>query len=185
MRNFLNKKTSILLVSSFLCLGAVFVFINRVPDVHAGVDVVDWFETVDDLKEKAELIVEIDVDSTETINYGDLLFTLSSNKVLKVFKGDKKLKSVQILETGGLGEVEIDGNKRKINLIVEHGEVLKKKEKAIVYLEKYEGGVAENCYVIIGVHQGKFKKNNITNKLTPPDEVEQFEEVTNVNDLNL
>lgn len=50
----LNKKKSLLFIcSSILIMGLIFTFYNnnKIIDVHAAVDVVDYYEDVEDLKE--------------------------------------------------------------------------------------------------------------------------------------
>ena len=124
------------------------------------------------------------MNSTESINYGDLIFTLSTNNVNKVYKGIEDMKTVSILETGGIGMLNINGKKSEVNLILEQNEVLKNKENVIVYLEKYEGPIAQDCYVILGVHQGKFKLNK-TNKIMPPKFHDDFKNINELSDLKL
>lgn len=187
MINYTNKKIPYIIFCSLVALALSLVFImlnNKVTDVHASGDIVDNFETVEELEERAELILELEVNSLESISYGDVLFTLSNNDVKKVYKGSKDIKSISILETGGIGELNIDGKKTKVNLIFENNEVLKNKEKVIVYLEKYEGPIAQDSYVILGVHQGKFKLNK-NNKITPPILHSDFEYIEEISDLKL
>jgi len=77
------------------------------------------------------------------------------------------------LETGG----QIDNKEYSI----EGNDVLRENEKAILFLEKYEGPVAEDAYVVLGVYQGKFKINPDNNQYIVPSGAPQFlEELKNI-----
>jgi hypothetical protein len=121
-------------------------------------DITVSYNNPTELFNASDLILEIDISQNKFFTYQEVPFTLSIAKVTKVYKGaiDKK-DSIKILETGGIinnTEYYFEGNP-----------VLKEKEKALVYLVKYDGPINDDCYVIRGVYQGKFKKEN--NKIIP------------------
>ncbi|REB06017.1 hypothetical protein DVB69_13855 [Sporosarcina sp. BI001-red] len=179
------EKIGLLLSGSLLAVSLFFVTPNNnIADVHAEADIVDHFSNVEELSARAELILEVDVNSTESIDFGDLVFTVSNNTVKKVYKGNEDMKSVSILETGGIGRLNVNGKRAEANLILNDNEEFKKKDKAIVYLEKYEGPIAKDCYVILGVYQGKFKLKN-TNEIVPPNSSELSKEIDQLSDLDL
>ena len=55
----------------------------------------------------------------------------------------------------------------------------------IVFLQRYEGPIADNAYVILGGYEGKFKIDG--NKVVPPilEEVSDLNAVHTVTDLQL
>jgi hypothetical protein len=138
---------------------------------------VDWHDNVDDLKTDAELIVEIGVKDTETIIFSDVPFTLSSVKVKISYKGLSPNKEITILETGG----EINEE----TFTFSHNDPLKKGQKALLFLKKYNGPITEDSYVVLGVFQGKFKIKE-DNFLIPSNDVsDKLNKVTKFEDLNL
>ncbi|QDX92397.1 hypothetical protein C2W64_01370 [Brevibacillus laterosporus] len=142
--------------------------------VNLSGDVQENFDSIDDLKESSEVIAEVEIMKDEGFEYRNVIFTLSESKLQKVYKGDfKEGDTLEILETGGF--------KDGVEYTFEGNEVLKEKDTAIVFLEKYEGPVAENAYVIKGVYQGKFIKNN--DKLKTANGVSQGLKVNNIQEL--
>ncbi|MBG9944404.1 hypothetical protein ABE237_17115 [Brevibacillus formosus] len=121
--------------------------IIKIVDVSG--DVVEGFDSIKKLNESAEVIAEVEINESESFQYKSVVFTLSDAKVKQVHKGDVEPENViKILETGGYK----DGTAYTF----EGNEVFETGEKAYVYLEKYEGPVVEDAYVIKGVYQGKF-----------------------------
>ncbi|MEK3882447.1 hypothetical protein [Paenibacillus sp. PL2-23] len=150
---------------------------QSLPTVDMHFDLVEKFDSVEELYEKSNIIAQVKVGNTNTIEYGNVAFTLSNVEIIKVFKGDLDKKStISILETGGTHDGLI--------YRAEGNAVFTKSDQAIVYLEKYEGPIADNSYVIKGVYQGKFKVNG--EKITPPNEVDgNIESVKSIKDLKL
>ncbi|CAM2773777.1 hypothetical protein PASE110613_00100 [Paenibacillus sediminis] len=139
-------------------------------------DLTESFDSIESLEQSASLIANVKVNSSKSFTYGNVVFTLSNVSVNKAYKGEAD-KTINILETGGIGE---DG----LYYTVEGNDVLLKNQQAIVYLEKYDGPIAENAYVIKGVYEGKFKIQN--GKLLPPKETKgDIQHVNSINDLNL
>lgn len=166
-----DNKLSLVIVF-FIILGVVALIgnLNKTSDnivnVHATGDIIDKFTSVDALSQRAEYIVEISASNVEPLVYGDVAFTLTNGKVEKVYKGELKESTINILETGGIKEVDINGDKRKVNIVFEDNEVFRPGQKAIVFIEKYKGPITDDAYVILGVFQGKFLLDG--ENLTPP-----------------
>ncbi|WP_037283206.1 hypothetical protein [Saccharibacillus sacchari] len=161
-------------------------------------DVAEYYETVPELIQSSDLIVEIEAEQQETVNYSDVIFTLTNSSVSKIHQGEYNQNSIKILETGGLTQVDQDGQIQNINIVFEDNPVFQIGQKAIVFLDKYEGPVAEDAYVIKGAYQGKFLINpnrslqsqmNTTSEYTiqPPSnggiqDLTQIEELVNAKD---
>lgn len=136
-------------------------------------DIIDGYETVKELQDAADIVAQVEVSESSNIVYDELPFTLNTSTVKKVYKGQEK-ESIDILETGGF----IDD----IEYTFEENPVLKKKEKAVVFLQKYEGPIASDAYVILGVFQGKFKLKD--GKLEPSKDVDgELETIYNLDSL--
>lgn len=122
---------------------------QTIKKVDVSGEVVEDFDSIQKLNESAEVIAKVEINVSESFQYKNVVFTLSDAKVKQVYKGDVEPENViKILETGGYKdgtEYTFEGN-----------EVFETGEKAYVYLEKYEGPVAKDAYVIKGVYQGKF-----------------------------
>ncbi|KMZ41702.1 MULTISPECIES: hypothetical protein [Bacillales] len=149
---------------------------QTIKKVDVSVDVVEGFDSIKELHESAEVIAEVEINDSESFQYSNVVFTRSDAKVKQVYKGDVEPENViKILETGGYKngtEYTFEGNK-----VFETG------EKAYVYLEKYEGPVADDAYVIKGVYQGKFLKEE--GKLQSPNGVAKGLQVSNESQLGL
>ncbi|GAB1529840.1 MULTISPECIES: hypothetical protein [Brevibacillus] len=144
--------------------------------VDVSGEVVEGFDSIKELNESAEVIAEVEINESESFQYKNVVFTLSDAKVKQVYKGDVLPENViKILETGGYKngtEYTTEGNK-----VFETG------EKAYVYLEEYEGPVAEDAYVIKGVYQGKFLEEE--GQLQSPNGVAKGLQVSNESQLGL
>ncbi|WP_173275974.1 hypothetical protein [Paenibacillus sp. NEAU-GSW1] len=145
--------------------------------VNVHFDLSEHFESVESLQESASLIARVKIKDTSSYQYGNVVFTLSDATVKKVYKGDiEKQADIRILETGGSYEGLV--------YIAEGNAVFAKNDEAVVFLEKYDGPVAEDAYVIKGVYQGKFKVKG--DQLIPSDEVfGELQTVDSYSDLNL
>ncbi|NRR01816.1 hypothetical protein HP570_06230 [Brevibacillus sp. RS1.1] len=149
---------------------------QTIKKVDVSVDVVEGFDSIKKLTESAEVIAEVEINESESFQYENVVFTLSDAKVKQVYKGDVLPENViKILETGGY--------KNGTEYTFEGNEVFETGEKAYVYLEKYEGPVAEDAYVIKGVYQGKFLKEE--GKLQSPNGVAKGLQVSNESQLGL
>lgn len=122
------------------------------------------------------MIAKVEINVSESFQYKNVVFTLSDAKVKQVYKGDVEPENViKILETGGYKdgtEYTFEGN-----------EVFETGEKAYVYLEKYEGPVAKDAYVIKGVYQGNFLEEE--GELQSPNGVAKGLQVNNESQLQL
>lgn len=110
------------------------------------------FTSIDDLTAVAKTIVEVDIlDQQDTIEYGGVVFTVSTAKVISSIKGNAAEGiNIKVLETGGM---MAEGQEFKFNGIP----VAKKNEKLFLFLDEYKGPIVQGAYVPIGVYQGKFK----------------------------
>ncbi|MFF0827248.1 hypothetical protein ACFYU8_10235 [Brevibacillus sp. NPDC003359] len=149
---------------------------QTIKKVDVSGDVVEGFDSIKKLNESAEVIAEVEINESESFQYKNVVFTISDAKVKQVYKGDVDPENViKILETGGYKdgtEYTFEGN-----------EVFETGEKAYVYLEKYEGPVAEDAYVIKGVYQGKFLEEE--GKLQSPNGVAKGLQVKSESQLGL
>ncbi|TKI56333.1 hypothetical protein E8L90_13105 [Brevibacillus antibioticus] len=149
---------------------------QTIKKVDVPGDVVESFDSTKELNESAEVIAEVEIDESESFQYENVVFTLSNAKVKQVYKGHVDPENViKILETGGYKdgtEYTFEGN-----------EVFETGEKAYVYLEKYEGPVAEDAYVIKGVYQGKFIEEE--GKLQSPNGVAEGLQIESESQLGL
>ncbi|MBP2002585.1 hypothetical protein J2Z69_003671 [Paenibacillus shirakamiensis] len=111
-------------------------------------DLAEGFETVDELKNSSEVIVEVEADKGTSFEYNHAIFTSTRVKINKIYKGELNVDYIKVLETGGFyhnSENVLEGNY-----------VLQSGEKAILFLDKYIGPVTSNSYVVKGAYQGKF-----------------------------
>ena len=161
----MNRRSVILLGT--LIVGAALLFgyekvsgerALTVVDTHASL--VHDYTTVAELKQEADIIAEVQINQSQATKYKDLVFTISEAKVMKTFKGTVS-DNLNILETGGT----FQDTKYMLN----GNEAFSTGNKAIVFLERYEGPIAENAYVILGVYEGKFQMNG--SKLTASKEI--------------
>lgn len=114
-------------------------------DIQASV--VKGYHHVQELYQDADVVAEIEVKNSKSINYSGVVFTVSETHVTQVYEGS--VQTLTILETGGKqGEIDYTMNG---NYVLQPG------DRAIVFLEKYTGPIIDDAYVILGVYQGKFK----------------------------
>jgi hypothetical protein len=142
-------------VLSFLVLAFIVVSVAACsPKVEEGgpSQLETYFTSMDELTNSAKAIVEVDItDQQETIEYGGIVFTVSTAKVITSLKGSATPGTdIRVLETGGM---MADGQEFKFNGIP----VAKKNEKLFLFLDEYKGPIVQGAYVPIGVYQGKFK----------------------------
>jgi len=131
---------------------------------------------VADLKDKSDVIVEVNVGKTasKSLEYKHVVFTITNVEVQKTFKGDQHANdSINILELGGFYD-----NKE---YVYGNNHVLQPGEKVILFLERYQGLVTNDAYVIKGVFQGKFKLDGSKGKLEKNNE--KFGELQNVQSI--
>jgi hypothetical protein len=117
-----------------------------------GASLTTSYDSVEGIKKSADVIAEVEIKDLEYFEYSNIPFTLSNAVVTNVHKGDiKQMETIHVLETGGV----IDN----VEYAFEGEKVLKKDEKAIVFLNVYEGPIKPDVkkYVVAGVYQGKFR----------------------------
>ncbi len=104
----------------------------------------EHFDTLNDLKQGATNIVEVEVLDHYVVTQGDMPFTISNVKTLTSIKGDtKKDDKIKVIETG-------DTSFGGIN-------VMQAGEHLILFVKPFVGPQVTGAYVILGVWQGKFK----------------------------
>ncbi|WP_135549230.1 hypothetical protein [Paenibacillus cymbidii] len=176
----IKKRNKIVVLSAitFIAIIGFIVYTLNIPlrTVDTGGELTKGYSSVNDLKDSSELIAEVLIADSDALKYKNVVFTVQSAQVQKLFKGNADTKNIQILETGGVyGNVEYTFEKNK---------VMKKGEKAVVFLEKYKGPILKDAYVILGVFHGKFTFDE-DGDLTPSHEtVGEISTVKNLGDLN-
>lgn len=109
------------------------------------------FENTDELLKHAYDVIHIEVSGrNETIEYGEMLFTLTDATVIQdSFSLFENEQNILIFETGGITD------KKEVTFGDEG--LLKKGNEYLVYVQKYEGPVTnKESYVVLGVYQGRF-----------------------------
>ncbi|MCR2802316.1 hypothetical protein [Paenibacillus soyae] len=163
MNKFNLKTTTYLLITLCLIIIVALFLVSQIStkkvsriDVSGDLSII--YNSVSEMEEDADLIVEVEVDNPNSFMYYNAAFTLSTAKIKKVHKGDLALKEINLLETGGIVQ-----NKE---FIFEQNPVSKKKDRLLLYLQKYIGPIHNDAYVILGAYQGKFKM--LDDKIIPP-----------------
>ncbi|TVX94119.1 hypothetical protein [Paenibacillus agilis] len=101
------------------------------------------YNALEELAYDAELIIEAELTGkSKEIPFRSTRYKLTEVNVNKVMKGNIELKSnvIQLLEIASLS---MDPHKNNI-----------------LFLDKYEGPVANDAYVVVGLYQGRFKIND-------------------------
>ncbi|MEC1179629.1 hypothetical protein P9B03_14105 [Metasolibacillus meyeri] len=179
-----NLLVSVVILAIFILMLLVYFNLKEPRELPITGDIVSSYNNPDELKQAAELIVEVAIEDTKSINFENVLFTLSKGKVKHNYKGET-VDTINILETGGTGEININGRDEKVKMVFEENEVFNENEHAILYLERYEGPIVQDAYVILGVYQGKFKLEPQSKKVIPPNHAGKLEEVLELKDLEL
>lgn len=130
---------------------------RQVQTVEVSGDLAIQYKSVDELKRNAEIIVRVKAEKVKSLTFQNTVFTVSTNDVQKVYKGTSVPSTLKVLETGGL-----IGDK---NYVFESSPVLSPGEEAVLFLERYDGPITNDAYVVLGAFQGKF--NATGEELTP------------------
>lgn len=155
---------------------------DDIINITATGDVVKGYASVKELYEDATLVAQVEATSINSLSYSDVAFTITEGKIEKMLKGEYKANDViSILETGGITELKVGNKTQMVNVIFEENNVFRLGEKAIVFLKKYVGPVADDSYVVLGAYQGKFLIDG--DKVVPP--AQGNVEVKHINDLNI
>ncbi|MBA2939136.1 hypothetical protein HZF08_12545 [Paenibacillus sp. CGMCC 1.16610] len=177
----LNKNKIILGLIIALCLSTLLIYLLNIPVLtfNSHGELSESFSTVDELKQKAEVIVEVNISDAKAEKYNEVVFTLSNAEVKKIYKGELQNKtSINILETGGVHN--------HIEHTFEGEKTLKKQDTAILFLKKYNGPVTKEAYVILGMYQGKFKLDKSGTVIGKNKELPTgLNAITNKHNLNL
>ncbi len=144
----------------------------------ASLSMVDSFESVEQLVERSEIVIQGEVISNEYIDYDDIPFTISTVKILDIISEDKDEftigDTIKVVQTGGLYVQKDVGGDEKIFTTEEQKEefkknegktieitandapVIKKSNEAVLFLTDYDGPLGTDLYVPIGDYQGRF-----------------------------
>jgi len=99
------------------------------------------YTTFDELEQESYMIVEIDnIQKQEIINYGGIDFIISEVNLNRSIKNNESVENIKILQTN-----------------VAEDPILVNNQKYLLFLDEYEGPVASDVYVILGMYQGQFK----------------------------
>lgn len=143
-------KKSIILVLSLCLLIVTCIAVKKANIKYStGNGKISYIATdIKELANDSELIVVGKVEKgKKTVTFSKVEFTISSLNVSETIKGNIHANSkINILQTSNL---DIDP-------------ILEANEKVLLFLEKYEGSVTDDAYVIKGLYQGHYKiKNDI------------------------
>lgn len=148
--------------------------LDETPRVGRSISIAESFDSIQELKDRAELIALVSIKNTKPLSAGGVTFTVSESELMEVFKGKAPQTVINILETGGIENgkmISYDGNT-----------VMQKNDQAIVFLERYVGPIVDDAYVILGVYQGKFVVDK--DRIIHPNGVsEQLASITSKNEL--
>lgn len=72
-----------------------------------------------------------------------------------------------------------------MNYAFDGNEVFKENEKALVFLDKYTGPVADDAYVVLGVYQGKYVFTDDSTLLAPKEAQGDLAKVKSIEDLGI
>lgn len=113
----------------------------------------EWFANVAELKESAEEIVHLKALSSETIEYGELPFTITNAEVLNVIEGNlSKGDIIKLVQTGGI----VDGEERSIM----GDPIYRPDEEMVLFIKKCKVPYAEDTYRSLGINDGRFDVKN-------------------------
>jgi len=130
------------------------------------------YASLKELYKEADLVAKVKVENHRFQEKEDLVYTISQLQLLKVYKGDSRIKSVQVYEMGGqvdtskmnLPEKDFDQEKKNtashiVESALEGSPTMRSGNQYLVFLKKYPG---QDYYNIVGSVQGKIKmdKNN-------------------------
>lgn len=174
----INKKSIYLVLISAVVISFIIIYYKNIPirTVNISGEINKGYLTIQELKDDSDMIARVDIYNIRSLKYSDVVFTISEAKVSNVFKGDKKIKELKILETGGIYN--------NSEYIFEENKVFNKGQKAVVFLQKYNGPIVEDAYVVLGVFQGKFIESSKA-LLPSKHTVGELKQVNDVKDLKL
>jgi hypothetical protein len=122
---------------SFISLLCLFGFTSC--SSFGTVDLVDSYESIDDLIKDSPVIVIGTVDSgNEKIEYGEVNFALTKFRIETAVRGTLA-ETINILQTKS-----------------KEDPFLKKGDRMILFLVKYDGPVTEDAYRLKGLYQGQY-----------------------------
>jgi len=160
----MNKKKIIIsiLIITCICIGSATFYQNKstakqlqvnqnkiesIEITGKGEAKITLIKDLTEIKSKSDLIVEVEgTDKQEKRDYKGVLSIVTTLKVKEVFKGDKSLKEVKIIQI------------ESINTMPENG------QKLVMFLKR--GIDNPDCYAVIGNGQGIYKIENTGNKTT-------------------
>lgn len=110
-----------------------------------SVSQVEVFEDMEELAQKAPIvIIGKGTSENEEFEYHGVIFFKSKIEVIDIFRDDEnelaKNSTITLLQNGG-----------------EFDPLVKKNEKALLFLKKYRGPMIDHAYRIVGLKQGHYK----------------------------
>lgn len=156
------RKLNIILVILIIVLLSAVGCKNQSGNQSTTIDLSEHYDTINDLKQGATNIVEVEVLDNYVVVQGDMPFTISNLKVLSSIKGDKmKDDEIKVLETGGRfissGDNPKDKKGQEVDMKFGGISVMQKGEHLILFVRQFVGPQVTGAYVPLGVWQGKFK----------------------------
>ncbi len=153
-----NKILAILVIVLLSAIGCK----NQGVNQSTTIDLSEHYSTIDDLKQGATNIIEVEVLDNYVVVQGDMPFTISNLKVLSTIKGDiMKGDKIKVLETGGKfinsGENPKDKKGQEVDMKFGGISVMQNSEHLILFVKPFVGPQVTDAYVPLGVWQGKFK----------------------------
>ncbi|WP_281889493.1 substrate-binding domain-containing protein [Paenibacillus sp. YYML68] len=153
MSNFAIKITipRLLLLVLLAAVSILYAFQIPIYTVNSHGEISQYFSSIQELNDQADLIVLAEVQRTKSFKYKNMPFTISTVSISKVVKGNKnKQDTIQVLETGGI--------MNNVEYTYEHSRAMRRNDKVALYLAPYNGPITqEEAYVVLGVYQGKLQ----------------------------
>lgn len=144
-----------------------------IPTIFSQADFIKTFNSVEELSEVSNIIIQGQVLSTEYFTFNQNVFTKSKVKVQKAYKGDIiKGEEVTFIEIGGIttfGEIQKmrpdklvvkpEDMNNPIKMTLNGSETMKANEKVVLFgaLPSENKMLKENYYMTVGAHQGKLQ----------------------------
>ncbi|CAH8717647.1 hypothetical protein M5W83_10635 [Paenibacillus thiaminolyticus] len=167
-------------IIGLILLAGIVIYFFQIPlfTVNSGGELSVRYDTIQQLENDAELIVEAHAEKSKSFKHKSVIFTLSDVQVKQVYKGSVKPNEIiQVLETGGVYN--------NILHTFDDNKAIRSGDNALLFLKKYKGPVAQDAYTVLGVYQGKFNIDS-NGVLLPSHHVTgELQNIQKISDLNL
>ncbi len=131
------------------------------------------YSSIAELARNATIVAIVEITSTTTLPFEQLVFTLDSVRVVDSLRGSAPNGStLTVLETGGLlpaaSAKGVPQSARAVEVSFDGVPVAHRGERYLVFLEPYRGPVAPTgSFVILGVYQGKLLLDSTGQRVQP------------------